>query len=60
MIDTEALRSLDEIERLDPDLTFDVRASQIMEIVGENPQSRRGNADLRETRFNSHINSFFA
>ena len=41
MNEPEALRSLDEIERLDPDPTFDVRASQIMETVGENPQGLR-------------------
>lgn len=41
MNETEALLSLDEIERLDLDPTFDVRASQIMEIVAENAQGLR-------------------
>ena len=41
MNETESLKRLDEIERLDPDPTLDVRASQIMEIVGETPQGLR-------------------
>ena len=41
MNQTEALRRLDEIEKLDPDPTFDVGALEILESLGEKPEGLR-------------------
>jgi hypothetical protein len=41
MNQTEAISRLDEIERLDPDPTFDVGALEIMETLAEKPEGLR-------------------
>jgi hypothetical protein len=41
MNQTEAFRRLDEIEKLDPDPTFDAGALEVMESLGEKPEGLR-------------------